>query len=183
MPSSVKRLLLLLVLTASSSWAQSPESVIKRRGFEFRPNQETPWGVRIETPQRFTWVEANGAKYKIDPGAAIRPFQERKFIQAYLEKYAQQEVALVAELLLGAPPSVEVALGSPSISSFTTVLEEPPITQYEAIFLDAKVANKSYTGFCKFMFIAHNGTNFLVYSKLRANSSREQSVEPHCDLS
>jgi hypothetical protein len=183
MTSSAKHFLLLVAFAASCSWAQSPESIIKRRGFEFRPNQETPWGTKLEAPQRLIWIEANGAKYKIDPGAAISPLQERKFIQAYLDRHAEQEVALVAEILLGAPPSVEVALGSPSIRSFTTVLEEPPITQYQAIFLNAKVAKKSYTGFCKFMFIAHQGMSFLVYSKLHANSAKEQSVEPHCDLS
>lgn len=179
----MKRIIFPLFIAASSSWAQSPESAIKRRGFEFRPNEETPWGVEVKAPQRFTWVEANGAKYKIDPEAEIQPFHEREFIHAYLEKYARQEIALIAELFLGAPPTVEVELGSHSITSFTTVLEKLPITQYEAIFLDAKVEKTSYTVFCKFMFIAKNDRNFLVHSKIRKNSSREESVEPHCDPS
>lgn len=171
-----------LALAASCVLAQSPqEEAIKRRGFEFRPGQETPWGVKLEAPQRLTWIEANGTRYRIDPGATIPLGEESRFIQAYLKRHAAQEVALVAELFLGEPPSVEVSLGSPSISSFSTVLDEPPVTQYRAEFGEARIGRRTLRVQCRFMFIAHRGSTFLVHSKMSPHSDRENVKEPHCD--
>lgn len=174
--------LALVLLAATGAHGQSPEAAIKRRGFEFRPNQEVSWGVKLEAPQRLVWVEANGAKYKIDPGVPIALDHVRQFIQAYLQKHAQQEVALIAELFLGSPPTVEVTLGSASIASSSTVLEQAPVVQYRATFLSATVAKKPKDVHCRFMFIVHKGATFLVYSKLTPGSNKEHDVEPHCDL-
>ncbi len=182
MPRLLPSAFLPLALAASCALAQSPqEEAIKRRGFDFRPKQETPWGVKLEAPQRLSWIEANGARYKIDPGAAIPLGEEDRFMRSYLKRHAAQEVALVAELLLGAPPSVQVSLGSPRISSFSTVLDEPPVTQYRAEFRDAKVGHQTLGVQCRFMFIAHRGSAFLVYSKMSPYSDRENVKEPHCD--
>jgi hypothetical protein len=178
-----RHLLLASAVLASSAWSQSPESAIKRRGFEFRPKQETPWGVKLVAPERLVWITANGSKYKIDPAIPIKPFDEPLFIEPYLKQYAEAEMALIAELLLGAPATVQVELGKPRIIPFATVLEQPPIKQYEAVFSDVIVGNKSYRGRCTFMFITHAGNVFLVHHKLREYSEREQSVEPRCDLS
>lgn len=174
---------LLLALAFPCAHAQQgPEEIIKRRGFDFQPREETPWGVKLDAPQRLAWVEANGTRYKIDTGAAIPLHEERSFIQGYLRRHAAQEVGLLAELFFGEPPSVEVSLGSPSITSFSTVLDEPPVSQYRAEFRAAKVGQRARKVDCRFMFIAHAGSTFLVYAKMPGYTDRGRSVEPHCDL-
>lgn len=159
------------------------ENIVKSHGFEFRPKEETPWGVARANEKRLIWIEENNIRYRIDPEAGIRPPEAPDLIRAYVKKHAKNEVELIAELLLGEKEKYTGLLDDLSPGEYKISIKPPPMHTFRVRLPDFRTNQKVYEASCDFLFVEYHGRYFLVYAYRREYQSYDSITEPHCDLS
>ena len=159
------------------------KELVESYGFEYRPREEAPWGVRTPAPNRLAWIKVGDRKYKIELNGGLLPLEVDGFILKYLAKYAKPEVELISKFLLRTPARYSMSIKDVFISEYTISIVSPPVHLYRAVLPDFKLPDKNYVVECKFMFIEYKKKYHLVFYERRSYQNYDRNTQPHCDLS